>query len=285
MTLHNLILDHFASMSKSQKKLANYVVDHPREIALCPAAVLGSKIGISETTVIRFSYTLGFSGYAELQKYIREHLFLNERNLPLYDQSDIATSHNNSFHKQVMEKDRQSILNTMDQIDEATYYAAVQRLSKAKSVYVLGLRTSYPAANWLSFSLGLVKEDVHFMRPDTEDIIRTISQMNANSVVIILSFHRYLKETIQIAELIRKQKAYIIGISDSMLAPIHVHSDVIFPIYSQNKSTFDVVSPLFSFMNAIVSGLIVEQKDAFKNRQELYQSIPSTFLFEEGDRE
>lgn len=281
MIIHNLIREHFVSMSKSQKKMANYVLDHPRDIALCSASELGSRVGVSESTVIRFSYTIGFSGYAELQKQMREHFFINEISLKNTQQTEMDISQNNSFHKQVMEKDRQSILTTMSQIDEASYYAAVQRLSKAKSVYVLGLRTSYSAANWLSFSLGLVKENVHFMRPETEDVIRTITQMNANSVVIIISFHRYLKETIQIAELVRKQKAYIIGLSDSMLAPIHVHSDVLFPIYSQNKSTFDVVSPLFSFMNAIVSGLIVEQKDAFRNRQELYQNIPSDFLFEE----
>ncbi len=269
-------------MSKSQKKIANYVLDHPRDIALYSASELGAKIGISESTVIRFSYTLGFTGYVELQKLMREHFFINEPTFTPYQHTEINLQEEKSFHKQVMEKDRLSILTTMNQIDEASYYAAVQRLSKAKNVYVLGLRTSYSAANWLSFSLGLVKENVHFMRPDTEDIIRTITQMNANSVVIIISFHRYLKETLQIAELVRKQKAYIIGITDSMLAPIHVYSDVLFPIYSQNKSTFDVVSPLFSFMNAIVSGLIVEQKDAFKHRQQMYQNIPSHFLFEES---
>ncbi len=270
-------------MSKSQKKIASYVLDHPRDIALCSASELGARIGVSESTIIRFSYTLGFSGYVELQKLMREHFFINEPTFTPYQHTEIKLEKESSFHKQVMEKDRQSILTTMNQIDEASYYAAVQRLSKAKTVYVLGLRTSYSAANWLSFSVGLVKENVHFMRPDTEDIIRTITQMNANSVVIIISFHRYLKETLQIAELVRKQKAYIIGISDSMLAPIHVHSDVLFPIYSQNKSTFDVVSPLFSFMNAIVAGLIVEQKEAFKHRQQMYQNIPSHFLFEEAD--
>ena len=283
MQLQNLIRENFVTMSKSQKKMATYVLDHPRDIALCSAAELGGRIGISESTVIRFSYTLGFSGYVELQKLMREHYFINESSTSPYQYTEIKLSKEESFHRQVMEKDIQSIQATMDQIDAASYYAAVQRLSKAKSIYVLGLRTSYPAANWLSFSIGLVKENVHFIRPDTEDVIRTIASMNSNSVVIIISFHRYLKETLQIAELVRKQKAYIIGISDSMLAPIHEYSDVLFPVSTQNKSTFDAVAPLFSFMNAIVSGLIVEQKDAFKNRQLMYQSIPSHFLFEGAD--
>ena len=281
MILLDLIREHFKGMSKSQKKVANYVLDHPNDIALYAAAEFGSKIGVSESTVIRFSNALGFSGYTELQKLVREQFF-KESSLTSYQQSKMVIPKNNSFHKQVMEQDRESILTTMNQIDEQAYQAAIGRLSNAKSVYVLGLRSSYSAANWLSFSLGLVKENVHFMRPDTEDVIRTITQMDEHSVVIIISFHRYLKETIQIAGLIRKQKSYIIGISDSILAPIHAYSDVLFPIYAANKSTLDAVSPLFSFMNAIVAGLIVEQKEDFMKRQALYETIPSHFLFEEG---
>lgn len=281
MVLLDLIREHFKTMSKGQKKIANYVSEHPNDIALYSAAEFGSRIGISESTVIRFSNSLGFSGYTELQKLVREQFF-KESSLTSYQQSKMVIPKNNSFHKTVMEQDRESILTTMNQIDEQAYQTAVQRLSSAKSVYVLGLRTSFSAANWLSFSLGLVKENVHFMRPDTEDVIRTITQMDEHSVVIIISFHRYLKETIQIAGLIRNQKSYIIGISDSILAPIHAYSDVLFPIYAANKSTLDAVSPLFSFMNAIVAGLIVEQKEDFMKRQALYETIPSHFLFEEG---
>ncbi|MDI2589801.1 MurR/RpiR family transcriptional regulator [Psychrobacillus sp. NEAU-3TGS] len=281
MLLRDLIREHFTKMSKSQKKVANYVLDHPNDIALYSAAEFGSKIGISESTVIRFSNSLGFSGYTELQKLVREQFF-KESSLTSYQQSKMDIPKDMSFHKQVMEQDRESILATMNQIDELAYQATVQRLSNAKSVYVLGLRSSYSAANWLSFSLGLVKENVHFIRPDTEDVIRTIMKMDEHSVVIIISFHRYLKETIEIAGLIRNQKSYIIGISDSILAPIHAYSDVLFPIYAANKSTLDAVSPLFSFMNAIVAGLIVEQKEDFMKRQALYETIPSHFLFEEG---
>ncbi|TQR21326.1 MurR/RpiR family transcriptional regulator [Psychrobacillus vulpis] len=281
MILHELIRENFVAMSKSQKKMANYVIDHPKDIAMCSASELGSKIGISESTVIRFSYTLGFSGYVELQKLIREHFFSHESSITTYQQSKLVLPNNTSFFKQVMEQDRQSIQHTMNQIQEDQYHEAIERLSKANSVYILGLRSSYSAANWLSFSLGLVKDNVHFIRPETEDVIRTISKMDTHSVVIIISFHRYLKETIQIAELAQRQKAFVIGITDSLLAPIHIHSNVIFPIFSPNKSTLDAVSPLFSFMNAIVAGLIVEQKEDFMKRQELYKSIPSNFLFDE----
>ena len=159
---------------------------------------------------------------------------------------------------------------------------AIEQLSKAETIYILGLRSSFAAANWLSYSLGLVRGNVQLMRPETEDVIQTLSQMNDKSVVIVISFHRYLKETIQIAELAHVQQAFIIGITDSLLAPIHAYSQLLFPIYSPNKSTLDATTALFSFMNAIVAGLSVKEKDSFEKRQKTYQSLTSDFLFMEG---
>lgn len=104
LIIQELIREHYTSMSKSQKKLANYVLDHPKDIALCSAAELGSKIGISESTVIRFTYTLGFSGYMELQKLIREHFFSHESSITTYQQSKLLLQQDSTFYKQVMQK-------------------------------------------------------------------------------------------------------------------------------------------------------------------------------------
>ena len=120
------------------------------------------------------------------------------------------------------------------------------------------------------------------MRPQMEDAIQTISQMNEKSVVIVISFHRYLKETLKLAELAKTQQAFIIGISDSMLAPIRKSSNLLFPIYSPNKSTLDATASLFSFMNALVAGVSVKEKDMIDKRQETYKSISNDFLYVEG---
>ena len=134
----------------------------------------------------------------------------------------------------------------------------------------------------MSLTLGLVKGNVRHLRPESEEIIQTISQMNEKSVVIVISFHRYLKETIQIAKLAHTQKAFIIGITDSVLAPIHSYSHLLFSIYSPNKSTIDAVAPLFSLMNAIVAGLSVKEKEFFDVRHTQYKTVRSDFFFEEG---
>jgi DNA-binding MurR/RpiR family transcriptional regulator len=282
MKLRELIQANYIEISKSQKKVATFVMDQPKKVAMVSAQEIGSEIGVSETTVIRFCYSLQLSGYSELQKIIREQLLFQESSFTTYQKSKLVLEQEPHFLTIVMEQDRVAIAETMHQIKEEDYETAIEQLSKAETIYILGLRSSFTAANWLSYTLGLVRGNVQLMRPETEDVIQTLSQMNDKSVVIVISFHRYLKETIQIAELANVQKAFIIGVTDSLLAPIHAYSQLLFPIYSPNKSTLDATAALFSFMNAIVAGLSVKEKDSFEIRQKTYQALTSDFLFIEG---
>lgn len=283
MKVNQLIQNKFQEMSKSQKKVANYVTDYPRDVAIYSAQEIGTKIGVSETTVIRFCYKLSLSGYVELQKNIREQLLFNESSISTYQKSMLELEAEPHFYERVMERDRESILETMNQISETDYELAIDKLSQAETIYVLGLRSSYPAANWLSLTLSLVKKDVIFIRPETEDIIQTLTHMDEKSVAIVISFHRYIRETINITKLMSEQGTFIIGITDSLLAPIQPYSDILFPVYSPNKSTIDAAAALFSFMNSIVAGLVVKEKSSFEARQSEYNKLDSSFLFVEGD--
>jgi DNA-binding MurR/RpiR family transcriptional regulator len=282
MKLNELIQTHYNDLSKGQKRVATFVIENPKKIAMASAQDVGSEIGVSETTVIRFCYSLKLSGYAELQKVIREQLF-HESMLTMNQQSGMKPEQQPHFFAKVMERDQAAIADTMKQIKEEDFDRAIERLSRADTVYILGLRSSFTAANWLSYTLGLVRGNVRLLRPETEDVIQTLSQMNDASVVIVISFRRYLKETIQIAELAQTQQAFIIGITDSVLSPIAVFSHLLFPIYSADKSPIDARVALFSFMNAMVAGLSVKDKDSFEKRQETYSALTSDFLFIEGE--
>lgn len=282
MKLKELIIDCFDDLPRGQKKVASYVLDYSQKIAVSTAREIGETIGVSETTVIRFSHSLSFSGYAELQKTIRGQLLSKQSSLLTYQQSKLEIEKEPHFFSKVMEQDRVAIEETIKLIREEDYEKAIDRLSKAETVFILGLRSSYMAANWLSYTLGLVRGNVRHITPDSEDIIRTISQMDDKTVLIVISFHRYLKETIEIAALAHRQKVYIIGITDSRLAPIHKYSQVLFPVYSPNKSTIDATASLFSFMNSIVAGLAVEEKGNFKERQDRYQALDNNSLFGKG---
>src|SRR5689334_25120846 len=71
-TLSAYISSRFDEFSRSQKDVAQYVVDHLDEVAFHTAEELARRASTSSSTVVRFSQALGFEGFPELQAAARD---------------------------------------------------------------------------------------------------------------------------------------------------------------------------------------------------------------------
>jgi DNA-binding MurR/RpiR family transcriptional regulator len=285
MEMKEVIQTYYNRLSKGQQKVAKYLLEKPREFAIKPANEIGAEAGVSETTVIRFCYAIKLSGFSELQKKIREQLLFQESSLENYYSSKLQIADEPNFFTQVMERDCEHIKQMISLIDEDQMNQMVDQLSKAEGLYITGMGISFSAANWLAFTLGLVKDNVKLVRSDTDDILFTLSRMNSRSVLIAISFHRYLKETIKIAKLAKKQGAIVVGITDSPLSPISEYSDMLFPIFPYRKSTIDMATALFSFLNAVVAGVTITNANQFEKQKEQYEELFRNYFFVEGGEE
>lgn len=279
MKLTEMIQSQYGLLSKGQQKVAKYLLENPGDFAVLSAKEIGEKAALSETTVIRFCYAIGLSGYSELQKNVREQIIFEKSSLAHYYSSKLEIVDEPRFFEQVMGKDIQLIQETILRIDEADFNKAVEQLVSAERVFICGLRSSFSMANWLAFSLGIVRKNVQLIRRDTDDVLSMISGMNNDSVFVALSFHRYMKETLQMAEMAKDKGACIIGITDSPVAPLRDVADILLPLYSAEMSTLDIAPALISFINAIVAGVTIKDISGFEKRQEEYDQLNSEGLF------
>lgn len=279
LDLKKIIQQEYNQLSKGQQKVAKYLLEQPGEFAVKLASEIGEQVGVSETTVIRFCYSIKLSGFSELQKMVREQLLLIQSSLGQYFSSKLELAEQPHFYAKVMERDCQYIQQTINNIDENEVERVVDQLIKTEKIYVLGLKSSFSAANWLTMTLGLVRGNVQILHPETNDLLCTLSEMDHRSTLITISFHRYLKETIKVAEMAKEQGAFVIGITDSPLAPIREYADAIFPMYSSERSTIDATPVLFSFLNAIVAGVSIKDKERFEKRKERYEKLNGDYFF------
>ncbi|MEK4030433.1 MurR/RpiR family transcriptional regulator [Pseudobacillus sp. FSL P4-0506] len=273
------VKERYASLSKGQQKVGKYVLDFPEKIALLSASEVGKQIAVSETTVIRFCYSLELQGYAHLQSIIREYLIQHKSSLNRYYSSKMEMAQEPHFFAQVMEKDAENIQRAIDTIKEEDVQLAVSRIMEAGKLFLTGMRTSFAPAQWLAFTLGLVRDEVKLVQPGIDDLVTVLQSMNEHSVFIAITFHRYVKETVQIAEKAKERGAFVISLTDSGLAPITEFSDLTFAIGSQERSTLDVFPPLFSLLNAIMASLYVQYPEEVKERQRKYEQVNADHLF------
>jgi len=280
-TIQQMIQEKYQELSKSQQKVATFILKNLQIVGVHSASYVGEKAGVSETTVIRFCYALGLSGYAQLQRQVTMHLFNkgNESSLQNYLQSKQAFFENPRFYVKTMEKDASRILYMAKNIDEEDFNRASVLLHEKKKIYIAGIGSSHLAAQWFHFTLNLLRPNVVLLNFETSEVIRAIQEIDEDSVVIILSFHRYFKEPIQFAAEIQEKKCEIIGITDSQIAPITQYATITFVNEQQQEvSTIDAMPALIAFLNTLIAGMTAQNHDYYESQRVKYDDFENSFL-------
>ena len=123
--------------SKSQRAIAQYLQDHPEEVAFMTASRLGATVGVSESTVVRFATEIGYSGYPAMQQAVQEMI----RNKLTSFQRLEMTSRNippEKLLEAVLGQDIDILRHTREDLDSTAFYQAVDALISARKVYVMG---------------------------------------------------------------------------------------------------------------------------------------------------
>ena len=255
------------TFSKGQKRIARYITDSYDKAAFMTANRLGKTVGVSESTVVRFAVDLGFDGYPSMQKAMRE-MVLNR--LTSVQRIEVA---NNRFGDQdvvsmVLHSDMEKLRQTSETISREEFNTAVDAILKAKRVYILGVRSVAPLANFLGHYLNYMFNNVHVISGfSAGEMFEKIVGVNSEDVIIAFSFPRYSASTTKGARYCRSAGATVIGITDSRESPLGQCCDHVLLAKSDMVSLVDsLVAPL-SLVNALIVAI------AAKREKELSQTF------------
>ncbi|WHX97970.1 MurR/RpiR family transcriptional regulator [Neobacillus sp. DY30] len=279
-TIKDKIELRFHELSKAQQKVANFVLSNPTFIGVHSAAEVGDKAGTSETTVIRFCYALGLEGYAQLQKEITLFVF---KHTPTSTLGNYISSKKELFDDQCliengMSQDSSKIVGIAKQIDKQLFSEATRKLHEAKNIYIVGAGASLLAAQWLHFTMNILRPNVKLFQTETAELIRTLQEIDEHSVVVVISLHRYYKEPIQIAAALHERGIPVLAITDSRLAPIHKHCDYAFFLEQAELSTIDLMPALVSFLNILVTGMMTFDPEYYNTQRVKYDDFQNSFI-------
>ncbi|MGF7431628.1 MurR/RpiR family transcriptional regulator [Thermoanaerobacterium thermosaccharolyticum] len=265
------IQNNYTQLSKSQKIIAEYIINHYDKAAFMTAAKLGNSINISESTVVRFANTLGYDGYPELQSALQE-LIKNKlttvQRLEMTDETDEISILNN-----VLKSDIENIKETKEEIDKNSFKEVVDNIFKAKKIYIIGFRSSTAIAEYLGFYLNLILENVILVKPGISDVFEQMLRVDSNDLVIGIGFPRYSKRTLEVLKYAKSQNAKIVAITDSLISPLTEIADEILLAKSNMASFVDsLVAPL-SLINALIVSVGIREKDKITDTFEKLENI------------
>ena len=259
--------ENLKRLSKGHKKIAAYIEENYDKAAFMTAAALGQKVGVSESTVVRFATELGFKGYPELQKELQQLIKSKltavqrmEVSENLIGDSDIITS--------VLNGDIELIRATAEKTSREAFKNAVSEINRAKRIYILGVRSSAALASFLAFYFNLVFDAVTLI--DTASASEMFEQMfriDEKDVCIAISFPRYSKQTVNALRFIADRGAKIIAITDTEKSPIASFANHLLVARSDMASVVDSLTAPLSLINALIAGVTLSR------RNEVYENF------------
>lgn len=265
------IREQYKGMSKGHKKIASFILEHYDQAVFMTAARLGDALRISESTVVRFAAGIGYRGYPEFQRALEECVQNKLSSVQKIDakyghstQSEILTS--------VLTADMEKLQHTIQHLDAAAFETAVDTILGADHIYIMGLRSNEPLAEFLHFYLNMIRGNVVLLK--TTSVSETFEQMiriHERDCFVGISFPRYSMRTLKAMEFANDRNAKVIAITDTIHSPMNLYSSCNLLARSDMVSIVDsLVAPL-SVINALVVAMCLKCPQEVKRNLEMLE--------------
>jgi DNA-binding MurR/RpiR family transcriptional regulator len=269
-TLSAYIQARFDEFSRSQKDVAQYIVDHLDEVAFQTAEELARRASTSSSTVVRFSQALGFEGFPELQTSAREEFRrrvaagLPEPNgnggaAPLFslDQSDFETA---------VAADHVNVEETARRISRRDVEAAIDAISQSRRVLIAGTDQMAFFASYLRHLLMLLDLQADLVASPSQEALGRLGRIDADTLVIGLSAGRPHPLVVRAMKLARHRKARTVALTDATLSEIAKLAQVRLYYSSNSPAYVRSHTALLSMIQALAYGVYSRDAEQYADR-------------------
>lgn len=249
------IHNRMPSLSKGQKRIAEYILSDYDKAAFLTAGALGKTVQVSESTVVRFACELGYSGYPQMQKILQEMVRSRLTSVQRIEAASTQIRGDDLFSS-VLQGDMERIRQSEELMDQKAFQGAVNALVSAKNIYIIGVRSSSALASFLGFYLNYMFDCVHLITCASEsEVLERIVRITAADVLVGISFPRYSSAAVKAMRYGREVGAATIALTDCASSPLSPHSEYVLTAKSDMVSLVDSLVAPMSVINALLVAL------------------------------
>jgi DNA-binding MurR/RpiR family transcriptional regulator len=235
--LRSAIAARHRALSGRLQQIAEFVLDHPTDVALGTVAEIAQRSSVPPSAIVRFANALGFGGFSEMQQIFRSHLVAGvapsykSRLARMKDEEKSTLGRKPAAVLGRFVGEARSSLETLSQsasprdLDKAT-----RILGKARDIYLLGLGGSFPVATHLAYVLRKLGRRVVLLDGLGGSIHEQSHPASSEDALIAISFRNYYPDTARLFPELVARRVPAISITDSLLSPIAEGASVVFEI-------------------------------------------------------
>lgn len=275
--IHKFYKENYKTLTKGEKKIAEFLVKNPKKVMVLSALELGKEIGVSDASVLRFSKIMGFNKFNDFKNYIALELSETSPDDRIVKNWDNFNSKNDIANK-IVNADLENIKDFLLNVDFNEVNEAVDAVAEAKKIYFLGIGSSRAISQFMFWHIKRLGFNAECVNEGGLGLYESFSHIKKGDVVIIFAFPRFLNDEIKAVKLAKEKKAKIITITSNVFSEISFLSNIVFKISVENNGFFNSYIVPMELCNIILTALFE------KNKTSIYaelkeNSLVKDFLF------
>lgn len=253
------IQSRYEKLPANQKKVADYIIENFDNIPFFDVHELAKNTKVSVASVIRFSQSIGMSGFSELRNAIsnslKQHLKKNMV-FPLIDKSKLQ----NDILTSIANVDVKNINDTLDIIDREIFNKVIEQILNSNRIFTVGLGISYLLAEILAYQLTQVGIDASVFKHTHTLFHEQVMYLRNSDTLVAFSFPPYSKETVELAKYAKQKKINLISITNKPTSPIALFSNYSLIVKSENLLFTNSFAAISVLINAIATSCAIKNK-------------------------
>ena len=240
--LRALIVERAPDFPRRLTQVASYALENPDDIAFGTVATIAQAADVQPSTLVRFAQSLGYQGFSELQEVFQSRL--RERVLNYDERLEQLREHTRNSGKAGLVFDgfanasEQSLATLREKLDPQQLQVAADMLAKAETIYLIGLRRSFPISTYMAYAFG--KLGIRYVLVDSLGGLAAedTSFATPQDVVLAVSFTPYASETVTLTQKLAARGVPVLAITDSPFSPLASIAQTWFEVQEANFEGF-----------------------------------------------
>jgi DNA-binding MurR/RpiR family transcriptional regulator len=262
------IAERATTMPRRLMQVAAYALEHPDEIAFGTVASIALAAMVQPSTLVRFAQSLGFQGFSDLQDVFRSRLrdrILNyDERIAHLRQHDLNASKASVIFAGFSEAAEKSLGDLREKLDPEKLEEAVGALAKADTIYLIGLRRSFPITSYMSYAFGKLGIRNHLIGAMGGLAQEDVSFASKRDCVLAISFTPYASETVALTQAVAAKQVPIIAITDSPFSPLAPLAKTWFEVTESNFEGFRSMAATLALAMTLTVA-VAERRSTTKN--------------------
>jgi DNA-binding MurR/RpiR family transcriptional regulator len=256
----------YDELTSSQKRIAETIVEDPEFVAFATVDKFAARLGVSPSTIVRFAYRIGLSGYPELQEQVRSQVLDSLRTTGSAGADPFARL-GESVTGDSLRHDLSLLSTTAERLNPADVERAVEMIVAAERVRVIGGVTAFSVAYYTAVTLERVRSRVALLSGSPVPT-GPLLEMEGGDVLVAFGFPPYARSTIAAIDAVKRRGASVVAISDSPISPLRGQVDVLLPAAVSGIGTQNSLVAAMAVANIIVNGVASRMPGALERYSE-----------------